>query len=203
MFVSFDGIDGAGKSTQIEQFCAWLRQRGHEVVACRDPGSTPAGEAIRDLLLQRQNIAIGSTAEMLLYMAARSQLVDEVVRPALAAGKTIVSDRYLLANVVYQGHAGGVDVEQIWSVGQVATQGLMPDLAIVLDLPLAAATARLNRPLDRMERRGAEFLSRVRDGFLREAARQPDRVVVVDASGSIDEVQSEICRVVQRKFPGL
>ena len=108
MFFSIDGGDGTGKSTQIERFCAWLESLGREVVTCRDPGSTPLGEAVRELLLNRHDLSIHRRSEMLLYMAARAQLVEEVIRPALDEGKTVVSDRYLLANVVYQGHAGGL-----------------------------------------------------------------------------------------------
>ena len=195
MFFSIDGGDGAGKSTQIARFAQWLRDRGLDVLVCRDPGSTPVGEAIRELLLLRKDLRIDRRAEMLLYMAARAQLVEEVVRPALDAGKTVVSDRYLLANVVYQGHAGGLDVAQLWEVGLVATQGLWPDLTIVLDLPAEAAAGRLRRELDRMEQQGAAFHARVREGFLTEAAKNPQRIVVVDASRTIDEVQDEIRRL--------
>src|SRR5262245_46414963 len=110
MFFSFDGIDGAGKSTQVRLFVEALRARGHEVVECRDPGSTPLGERVRELLLKSgADTPIDPRSEMLLYMAARAQLVDEVIRPALKAGKVVVSDRFLLANVAYQGHAGGLD----------------------------------------------------------------------------------------------
>src|SRR6185312_10794193 len=102
MFVSLDGVDGGGKTTQINLLCEWLRASGKQVVTCRDPGSSPLGEAIRQLLLDRNDLQIARRSEMLLYMAARAQLVDEVIHPALAAGKTVVSDRYLLANVAYQ-----------------------------------------------------------------------------------------------------
>jgi dTMP kinase len=192
MFFSIDGGDGVGKSTQIDRFCQWLRSEGHDVVTCRDPGSTPLGEAIRELLLNRHDLSIHRRSEMLLYMAARTQLVEEVIRPALEAGKTVVSDRYLLANVVYQGHAGGLDVDTLWRVGEIATAGLTPDLTIVLDLPSEAASSRLTGELDRMEKQGKEFHGRVRQGFLDEAARQGDRVAVIDAGRSIDEVAAEI-----------
>ena len=131
-------------------------------------------------------------------MAARSQMVEEVIRPALAEGKTVVSDRYLLANVVYQGHAGGLDPATLWEVGRVATGGLMPDLTIVLDVPAEVAAARMTRPLDRMEQQGAAFHDRVRQGFLAEAARTPTEIVVVDATGSVDEVSERIRKVVER-----
>ena len=198
MFFSIDGGDGTGKSTQIDLFCQWLRQEGHEVVACRDPGSTPLGEAIRELLLHRHDLAIDRRSEMLLYMAARAQLVTELIRPALQAGKTVVADRYLLANVVYQGYGGGLDVPTLWEVGRVATGGLLPDLTIVLDLPADVAATRINRDPDRMEMQGLEFHARVREGFLAEAQRQPERIVVVDASRPIAEVQADVRIAAQR-----
>ncbi|MGD0899381.1 MAG: dTMP kinase [Thermoguttaceae bacterium] len=200
MFLSIDGGDGTGKSTQQDLLCRWLRENGHDVVACRDPGSTPLGEAVRNLLLDRHDLAIHRRSEMLLYMAARTQLVEEIIRPALGAGKTVVADRYLLANVVYQGYGGGLDINTLWEVGRVATGGLMPDLTLVLDMPPATAGARLDRPLDRMERQGAAFHQRVRDGFLAEAARQPDRIVVVDAARPVEEVQRELRQAVARRM---
>lgn len=202
MFFSIDGGDGTGKTTQISRFCQWLREQGHEVVACRDPGSTKLGEAVRELVLQRDDLAIARRSEMLLYMAARAQLVDEVVRPALEMGRTVVSDRFVLANVVYQGHAGGLDVDALWQVGLIATGGLLPDLTIVLDMPADAAAMRLQRQLDRMEQQGAAFHARVRQGFLTEAARRPESIVVVDAAGPVDAVQSEIRAAARRVLAG-
>jgi dTMP kinase len=200
MFLSIDGGDGTGKTTQAELLAGWLRGNGHDVLACRDPGSTPLGEAVRKLLLDRHDLAIHRRSEMLLYMAARAQMVEEVIRPALEQGKTVVSDRYLLANVVYQGHAGGLDVATLWEVGRIATGGLMPDLTIVLDVPAELAAARLARPLDRMEQQGVAFHARVRQGFLAEAARQPERIAVVDASGPIEAVQEKIRSVVSSRL---
>ena len=191
LFFSIDGGDGVGKSTQSETFCQWLRGQGREVVACRDPGSTKLGDAVRDILLNRHDLAIHRRSEMLLYMAARAQIVEEIIRPALEQGKIVVSDRYLLANVVYQGYGGGLDVETLWQVGRVSTGGLMPDLTIVLDLPAKTAAARINRQLDRMEQQGAAFHARVREGFLTEAGRCPG-IVVINAAASIDEVQTAI-----------
>jgi len=197
MFLSIDGCDGAGKSTQIERLADWLRQRGRDVLVCRDPGSTALGEAVREILLGRHNMAIDRRSEMLLYMAARAQLVEEVIRPALAAGKTVVADRYLLANVVYQGYAGGLDVETLWQVGRVATGGLMPELTLVLDVPPEVAAARIRRPPDRMELQGEAFHARVRQGFLTEAARQGKRIRVLDASGPIDQIQAALRAAVE------
>jgi dTMP kinase len=197
-FFSIDGGDGTGKSTQAALLAEWLSDRGHEVLTCRDPGSTPLGEAVRELLLHRHDLRIDRRSEMLLFMAARAQLVEELIRPALDQGKTVISDRYLLATVVYQGHAGGLDVPSLWEVGGVATGGLQPDLTIVLDLPAEIAAARLQGELDRMEQQGDAFHERVRQGFLLEAARQPDRIVVVNAARDIDQIQADIRQAVER-----
>ena len=192
MFFSIDGGDGTGKSTQVALLCDWLRSEGHEVLTCRDPGSTRLGEAVRELLLGHNDLRIDRPSEMFLYMAARAQLVKETIRPALEQGKMVVSDRYLLSNVVYQGHAGGLGVETLWGVGDVATGGLMPDLTIVLDMPAAAAAGRLRRTLDRMEQEGDAFHARVRKGFLAEAARRPEAIAVVDAARPVEQVQADL-----------
>ena len=192
MFFAFDGLDGAGKTTQIGLFCEWLRAAGHDVVTCRDPGSTALGEAVRDILLKTDTLAIDLTSEMLLYMAARAQLVAEVIRPALDAGRTVVSDRYLLSNVVYQGHAGGLDPETLWSIGRTATGGLTPTLTFVLDIPPEVAGQRMQRELDRMESRGEAYRAALRKGFLSEATRRPGEIVLVDASRSIEAVQANL-----------
>ncbi len=198
MFISFDGVDGVGKSTQAAQFVEWLQEQGHQVLRCRDPGSTELGERLRTLVLKDTEISIAARSEMLLYMAARAQLVSEVIQPALASGQVVVSDRFLLANVVYQGHAAGLEPREIWDVGVVATGGLEPDLTVVLDMPLEKAVGRIGRQLDRIEARGVEFLERVRQGFLREAEQAPDRIVVVNADQEIPQVQDDIRQVASR-----
>ena len=168
------------------------------MVTCRDPGTTPLGEAIRELLLKRHDLAISRMSEMLLYMAARAQLVEQIIQPALAAGKTVVSDRFLLANVVYQGHAGGLDVAELWKIGRFITHGVEPDMIFLLDMPPGAAQGRIQRELDRMEQHGDDFRERLRAGFLAEAARRPEQIVVIDASRSVDEVQNDIRAAAQR-----
>lgn len=168
------------------------------MLRCRDPGTTAAGDAIREILLSGRIEPIGRKAEMLLYMAARAQLVDEVIAPALAAGRTVLSDRFLLANVVYQGHAGRLDVPTLWQIGAVATGGLEPDLTVVLDMDPEQARARIDRPLDRMEQSDAAFFAALREGFRREAARRPERIVLVDADRPIDEVQRDIRAAAER-----
>ena len=196
MFFSFDGIDGAGKSTQMDLFVEWLTDLGHDVEVCRDPGTTELGEVVRDILLQAP-YRIDNLAEMLLYMSSRAQLVQEFVRPAVQNGKVVVSDRYLLANVVYQGSAGGVNVDDIWNVGEIATGGLMPDLTIVLDLEPEEAAERLGKNRDRMESRGIGYFTEVRQGFITQAKRYADSHAIVDASQSIEQIQAQIRQAAQ------
>ena len=197
VFISLDGLDGTGKSTQCRLLADWSRARGRSVVECSDPGGTTIGRHIRELLLGRD---MDLTCEALLFMASRAQLIAEVIRPALDAGSDVVCDRFLLANVVYQGHAGGLDPEQLWSLGRFATGGLEPDLTVVLDLPLDRAVARRVRAADRVEGRAADYQERVRAGFLAEARRRPDSIRVVDANLPIEAVrqliQQEVARVV-------
>ncbi len=200
-FIVLDGIDGAGKSSQIQPLVQWLTAGGRTVTTCRDPGSTPAGDAIRAILLDRHEIHLAPASEMLLYMAARAQLVAEVIRPALARGEWVVSDRYLLANIVYQGHAGGLDPDVVRRVGAVATGGLEPDCVLVLDVDLATAARRLDRPLDKLENRGDEFRARLRAGYLAEAARDPDRIAVIDAAAAPEVVADRLRTELGRRFP--
>lgn len=200
MFFSFDGVDGAGKSTQIARFRQWLEERGRTVVTCRDPGSTPLGEKIREILLERVDLAMHRRAEMLLFMAARAQLVEEVIRPALAAGKVVVSDRYLLANIVYQAHAGGLDADLVRQVGAAAIAGVRPDMTFLLDIDPAVAAQRIGRAPDRMEAYGLDYLRQVREGFLVEARARPEEIFVIDAQRDPDAIQTDIRALAQRRL---
>jgi dTMP kinase len=200
LFISLDGLDGTGKSTQCRLLADWLRKQGQEVVECADPGGTAVGDAIRDILLgqrhsSQSNFSMSLPCEALLFMASRAQLTAEVIRPALAAGRGIVADRYLLANVVYQGHAGGLDPDQLWEIGRIATGGLLPDLTLVLDLPVEVALSRRAGPTDRVESRDLAYHTRVREGFLAEARRHSDIIQVVDASQPIQKVHERIRHV--------
>ncbi len=193
MFFSFDGIDGVGKTTQMTLLHEWLTAAGHEVVTCRDPGSTPLGERLREIVLHSdETTLISPRSEMLLYMAARAQLVQEVIRPATDAGKIVISDRFLLANIVYQGYAGGVDITEIRAVGRMATSGLMPDCVFLLDMHPAKARGRMGDNLDRIEQRGDDYRMRLRQGFLAEAAVMGSSVHVIDAERPVDDIQSEL-----------
>ena len=192
MFFVFDGVDGAGKSTQLEMFVQWLAEQGHDVVTCSDPGSTELGEQIRAILLGKHETPISMRAEMMLFTTARTQLIQQVIKPALALGQTVVLDRYIFSTVVYQGHAGDLASDDIWSVNRIATENYLPDATFILDVPVDIAMSRLGKTLDRMESRGNEYFERVRNGFLLESARWPDTVDVIDATRDPNEIQSDI-----------
>lgn len=203
LFLTLDGPDGGGKTTQAARLAEWLRARGVEVATCRDPGGTALGERVRRILLDRATVDLAPRAEMLLYMASRAQLVAEVIRPALAAGKVVVSDRFLLANLVYQGDAGGLPTDEIASIGRAATGGLLPDLTMLLDVDPRVARARVGAARDRIEDRPDDYHARVRDGFLRaaQAGRCPDYpapIVVIDATADPDAVFGRIESEVER-----
>lgn len=197
MFITLDGIDGGGKSTQLAMLSDWLESQGLRVLNFRDPGTTALGNAVREILLHREDIPLANTTEMLLYMAARAQLVAENIRPALESGAVVLCDRFLLANVVYQGSAGGVDIEALWQVGRVATGGCMPDVTVVLDIDPQLASKRIQRGQDRLEKRGIEYFRRVRQGFLEQLPRCGGVTGVVDADQSVDRVHQEIVEIVR------
>jgi dTMP kinase len=195
-FISLDGLDGTGKSTQCRALTDWLRGHGFAVTACVDPGGTPVGDTLRTLVLDSGR-DMSLTCETLLYMASRAELVARVIRPALAAGNVVMSDRFLLANVVYQGHAGGLAVDDLWQIGRLCTGGLEPDLTLVLDMPVEQAQARRGRAADRVEQRDREYHERVRQGFLAEAHRRPDRIRLIDARPPAEDVQRAIRAAVE------
>lgn len=192
MFFAFDGIDGAGKSTQIARFVAYLRDNGHDVVVCRDPGGTRLGEQVREILLSPSDVPIDVRTETLLYMASRAQLVNEVIAPALANGQTVVCDRYVSANVAYQGFGGGLPPSEIVSIGHFATAHEVPDMIFVLDLDAELASQRMLRERDRIESRGIEYFRRVRSGFLSLPEIWPGPIAIIDAAQSEDLVHQQI-----------
>jgi len=198
-FLCLEGPDGSGKSTQAARLVDWLRDRGSEVVACRDPGGTPLGDRLRAILLDRSELEIGLRAEALLYMASRAQLVEEVIRPALERGAVVVSDRFLLSNIVYQGIAGGLEPGALWNVGRFATGGCLPNLTLLLDVDPEVSRRRRGPARDRIEDRGDDYLSRVVEGFRAMAASSPFPIQVIDASRPFEDVaqavRNEVARV--------
>jgi len=197
MFITLDGGDGCGKSTQIRRLAEKLQSQGYEVVCCRDPGSTPLGDAVRNILLNRQELHIADITEVFLFTAARSQLVREVIRPALEAGKIVLSDRFVLSTFVYQCYAGGVSPTILAAVSAEAVGNTLPDLGIVLDIPYEIAVQRVGDRAtpDRMECKGEEYHRRVREGFLKYAAESA-RYVIVDATPPPDEVADTVWQII-------
>lgn len=192
MFIVLEGIDGAGKSSQIAALTSLFQRYGHSVVTCADPGTTAAGMKIRELLLGQHEIAIAPRTELLLFMAARSQLVAEVIQPALDRNQVVICDRYLLSSVVYQGYLGQIPPEEIWQMGQLVVGSTVPEITLLLDLPASVAATRTSRQLDRIESRGQDYLENVRRSFLREAAKHPQAIQVIDATQSVAEVSQQI-----------
>jgi len=190
MFVSFEGLDGSGKTTQVERLRAVLEADGREVVTAREPGGTPLGERIRELVLHGDEMT--PWAEALLYAAARAELVTEVIEPALARGADVLLDRYLDSSVVYQGIARGLGLDEVLDLNLTAVGGLLPDRTFVLAIDADSSLERLAEGPDRIERAGAEFHADVADGYERLAALFPERIVLLDGTLDPDELAARI-----------
>lgn len=202
-FVVFDGPDGSGKSTQFRRFADLARSAGIAVCEVREPGGTPVGERIRQILLDPIHAEMTLRCEMLLYMASRAQLVEQKIRPALARGELVLADRFVSSTLAYQGSAGGLPESEIIAVAESAcgprgaclseqkhaARSCWPDLVVIFDVDEQSAASRLSPLLDRMERKGAEFHRKVREGFLDQARRNPEHHLVIDARGEADEVE--------------
>jgi dTMP kinase len=190
MFVTFEGLDGSGKSTQAELLCARLEAEGEQVVSTREPGGTELGEQIRKLVLHGGHVT--PWAEALLYAASRAQHVDEVIRPALDRGASVICDRYVDSSVAYQGVARGLGLQRVLDLNLAAVEGLLPVRTFLLRLDPAAVPTRLQREHDRLEREGDEFHGRVDDGYRELAELFPERIVVLDATRPRDELAEEV-----------
>ena len=188
-FVSLDGIDGTGKSTQCRLLIEWLSAASIPAVRCSDPGGTPIGDQLRAILLNPES-RMADRTETLLFMASRAELAQQVIRPALESGTVVIADRFVSANVVYQGHAGSLPPEEIRAIGRFSAGGLTPDITFILDLPVAEAAKRRDRIADRLEQRGPAYFEKVRQGFLREAELNPTGFEVIDASASVEAIQA-------------
>jgi dTMP kinase len=190
MFITFEGVDGSGKTTQVALLADSLRGEGRDVVATREPGGTPAGERIRELLLEGGEIA--PWTEAALFAAARAQLVDEVIRPALARGADVICDRYIDSSLAYQGIARGLGVERVLELNLLATSGLLPDRTFFLAISPEDTTGRKNAEPDRIEREGDEFAAIVDQGYRELAAIFAKRVVTIDATMPASDISREV-----------
>ena len=194
LFITVEGIDGCGKSTQARLIAAALEAAGHDVLRLREPGGVKISEQIRAILLDPANAEMGDVCELLLFEAARAQLVHQVIRPALAAGKTVVCDRFYDSTTAYQAFADGLDRNMVSQANELAVDGCRPDLTLVFDLPVEDALRRRSgrEAEDRLELKGLEFQERVAAGFRAVAADEPGRVKLIDAGESIAEVFSGV-----------
>jgi dTMP kinase len=199
IFLTFEGGEGSGKTTQLKRLLAHLRSLGLDPVETRDPGGTAIGNQIRQLVLDGRHTRMADLAELLLYEASRTQLVAEVIRPALAGGRTVVCDRFTDSTVAYQGYGRGMDLALIRQLNDLATGGLRPDLTFLLDLDPGAGLTRVSERLshvqagrDRLEGEALEFHQRVRAGYRALAGAEPARIVLVDAAQGIAEIETQI-----------
>ena len=191
LFITFEGADGCGKTTQINLLKEYLEHKGLEVLLTREPGGVGLGVKIREILLNYDG-EVSSKAEAFLFLADRAQNIDVIVKPAIEVGKIVLCDRHTDSTVAYQGYGRGVDLEQIKMLNNLATGGLKPDLTYVFDIDVETSSKRVGKVKDRMEAAGVEFHNRVRDGYLALAKDEPDRVRVINSADTIENIFEQV-----------
>jgi len=196
-FIALDGPDGCGKTAQVKLLVDWLLRQGVDVVSFREPGATAIGEKIRDILLNPEHKAMDTATEVMLYMAARVQLWNEKIAPALKQNKCVVVDRWLSSTCAYQGYAGGFGIDKVIKIATDCLEQPWPDLTIILDVDSATAASRLKRNPDRMEQKGNSYHKKVREGFLK-LAKQQKNFVVVNAADDIDTVHKRVIDIIEK-----
>ncbi|MDO9228736.1 MAG: dTMP kinase [Syntrophales bacterium] len=205
-FITFEGGEGSGKTTQIKLAADWLRERGIPALSTAEPGGTPLGRKIRELLLNRGSWTIGAEAELLLFAAARAQHVREIILPALEAGQWVLCDRFADATLAYQGFGRGLDAGFIRTLNAFSAQALKPEMTLLFDLPVEAGLARAKKRAaggrpeaaeDRFEQEERAFHGRIREGYLSIAAAEPERFRIIDGAGSVETVHREVCRCLE------
>lgn len=199
LFITFEGGDGCGKTTQLNLTSQYLKQKGKDILLTREPGSIGLGQKIRELLLHYDG-DVSSVAEAFLFLADRAQHVEKLVKPAIANGKIVLCDRHIDSSVAYQGYGRGEDIEQINYLNNIATQGIKPDLTLVFDVSEEIAQQRVGAEKDRMESAGSSFHKRVRQGYLEIAKLEPERVKVIDANLSIENVFEQVKKFIDEKL---
>ncbi len=199
-FITFEGFEGSGKSTQARLLCRYLSEKKHDVLHIREPGGVGISEQIRGILLDVNNRHMASTCETLLYMAARAQLVSEKIIPALEKGITVVCDRFLDSTVAYQGYGCGVDIPTIKRIGRFITRGVRPDVTFLIDINVNEGLRRTGCVKDRIEQRSLTYHNRVRRGYLDMSKKEPRRIILIDGRSDKDAIQSKIRDILHRKW---
>ena len=201
-FFTIEGIEGVGKTTQIEFIRSWLENNGHPTLTTREPGGTPMSESIREMLLAKRQESVHPMTELLLMFASRTQHYYGHIQPHLDKNYTVICDRYIDSTRAYQGYGRGVDLDVINGINNMTLQGVSPDLTFLLDIPaeLGLARARNRGDLDRIEDETISFFNHVREGFLKLSRKEPDRIKVIDASGSMEQVQDQILKILNSYF---
>ncbi len=205
-FITFEGVEGCGKSTQMELLKGYFEGKGEEILTVREPGGTKLGEKVREILLNSEEVAIDPWAELFLYEACRAQLVKNVIKPALLKGTVVICDRFIDSTAAYQGYGRGLEIEDINSMNMLSTDGLIPDITLLIDcdpaLGLKRAWKRIGsvkgRKEDRFEREDIIFHERVREGYLKLAKVEPRRIKVIDGSREIPLIHKEICGIIEK-----
>lgn len=194
MFITFEGADGCGKTTQMKLLAEYLEKKGIDVVLTREPGAKGLGEKVREILLNYEG-PVSDRCESFLFLADRAQNIDIIVNPAVEEGKIVLCDRHIDSTVAYQGYGRGLDIERINMLNNIATNGRKPDLTFVFDIDVETSMARVGKEKDRMERAGKDFHNRVRQGYLELAKQEPQRIKVIDAAKSIEEIHAEVVNI--------
>ena len=198
-FITFEGADGCGKTTQLELLAQYLKEKNKEVIITREPGAKGLGEKIREILLNYEG-EVSDRCESFLFLADRAQHIDMIVNPAVKAGKIVLCDRHIDSSVAYQGYGRGLDIEQIDRLNMLATNGRRPDLTLVFDIDVETSMKRVGKEKDRMESAGVEFFNRVRKGYLELAKQEPERIRVLDATKSIEEIHNEVVKIISELY---
>lgn len=197
LFITFEGADGCGKTTQLNLLKDYLENKGYKVVITREPGAKGLGEKIREILLNYDG-EVSNRCESFLFLADRAQNIDIIVKPAIGEGKIVLCDRHTDSTVAYQGYGRGLDIEQINMLNRIATNNIKPDLTLVFDVDIETSMKRVGNQQDRMEKSGKEFFNKVRNGYLELAKHEPDRIKVIDTAKSITEVQKDVTKIINK-----
>ena len=202
MFISFEGSEGCGKTTQVALLTDFLKGHGYDVLTTREPGGTTIGDQIRDVLLKRENMEMQERTEILLFQASRAQLVQQVITPHLVSGGIVICDRYADSTMAYQGHGYGVDLEQLKTIVHFATHGLTPELTFLLDVDIEQGLLRRTKDGDvnRLDAYDLDFYKRVRDGYMQMTQAEPNRWKIIDADRPYDQIQAEIQEILLERL---